>query len=133
MGKWPLYRANQKLVVRLRWLFLASFAKILGLGEGRLQNVSSMLKQTAKYILHVEACLAFFFNFSCVVILACVSVNNKFRNRTAFSVKNFSFSKEALSLRKSQYCFFYPKASGFTNSQKRQLHIGNTKGSFFFF
>ena len=41
MAEWPFHRANQKLVVRLDWLFLASLSKILGLGEGRLKNESS--------------------------------------------------------------------------------------------
>ena len=42
MAEWPFHPANQKLVVRLDWLFLASLSKILGLGEGRLQNESSI-------------------------------------------------------------------------------------------
>lgn len=44
----PLHRANQKLVVRVDWLFLASLTKSLGLGEGRLESESSLVKTNSQ-------------------------------------------------------------------------------------
>lgn len=71
LAEWPLHRANQKLVVRVDWLFLASLTKILGLGEGRLENESSAVKTNSQ--IHF-ACHGMFGIFPLILHTHCTSL-----------------------------------------------------------